>query len=81
MLFACLSVVLHAKNTETIPMKCCIMTFSNSNLPHNNFRDCFTKIVRPFVIYFVSMFMKYVLAGNGMLGVVIFTFSSLDVTV
>lgn len=73
--------VLHAKNTETISMKCCTRTFLNSNFPHTNFRDSFTKIVRPFVIYFGSMFMKYVLAGYGMLAVVNFTFSSLNVTV
>lgn len=56
-------------------------TFLNLNFPHKNFRDSFTNIIRPFMIYFDSMFMKYVLAGYGMLAVVNFTFSSLDVTI
>lgn len=80
-LFACLSVVLHEKKTETISMKRCTRTFLNSNFPHKTFRDSFTKIVKPFVVYFGSMFMEYVLAGYGMLAVVNFTFSSLDVTI
>lgn len=55
--------------------------FLNSNFPQKILRDSFTKSVRRFVIYFGTIFMKNDLAGYGMLAVVNFIFSSLDVTV